>query len=192
MPSDFTCDWCVRPTLSKRTPKADENGVPLSLSKVTELYNERRYQHYLDDFNDELDLARHLSDRVRHFAETGSEDDQAAIKASGFASNAATLAWWKRARLRDPDAAAVAQRSEYLPTPAEIEEWAKLPPAARFARLKKQINETFDGRHDVPRITTADNAQQLPPEVELRPEQIAALEAAKQEQLDKIKTWGAA
>lgn len=184
------CDFCVRPSLSKRTPKADEDGVSLSPSAIQEAYNERRYQHYLDDFNDELDLARHLTERTKHYAETASEDEQAAIKASGFASNAATLAWWKRARRRDPDAAEVAQRPEFLPTPKEIETWAKLPPGARFAELKRYIAETFDGRHDVPPITVEDNARQLPPDKELTPAQQQQLLEERDRQLSSLEQWG--
>lgn len=187
MPSDFGCDYCVRPGLSKRTPKADEDGQTFSQVHIQELYNERRYQHYLDDFNDDLDLARHLNERTNHFAETGSEDEKTAIKTFGFAANAATLAWWKRARHRDSAAAEVAQKPEFLPTPRQIDEWAKPPPAARFARLKQQIRETFNGRHEVPALTAEDNAQQLPPERELSAEQQQSLLAERDRQLEILQ-----
>lgn len=180
--SSFACDFCVRIGLSKYTPKVDNDGQRLSNSEVLERYNERRYQHYLDGFEDELDLARHLNDRTAHFAETASKDEEQLIKTAGFQANSATLAWWKRARDRDPESAAVAQRVDYEPTPAEIGPWSRLSPAERFARLKKQINETFDGRHDVPPapITSEDNAQQIPveltfEEMQERDRQLAAL-----------------
>lgn len=187
------CDFCVRPNLSRHTPKADEDGLSLSSSEVLERYNERRYQHYLDDFNDALDLARHLNDRTNHYAETGVEEERAAIKESGFKANANTLAWWKRARERDADAAQATTvgirpcvvcktyHGDYEPTEAEIASWTRLSSSERFARLKKQILETFDGRHDVPPITAEDNAQQIPVELTLeemqeRDRQLAQLE----------------
>lgn len=180
--SSFACDFCVRIGLSKYTPKVDNDGQRLSNSEVLERYNERRYQHYLDGFEDELDLARHLNDRTAHFAETASKDEEQLIKTAGFHANAATLAWWKRARDRDPESAAVAQSVDYEPTPAEIGPWSRLSPAERFAHLKQQINETFDGRHDVPPapITSEDNAQQIPveltfEEMQERDRQLAAL-----------------
>jgi hypothetical protein len=181
--SDFSCDYCVRVGFSRRTPKADDDGVSLSASAVLELYNERRYQHYLDDFNDELDLARHLNDRTNHFAETGTDDEKSSTKAVGFASNAVTLAWWKRAQLRDPDAAEVAQRADFQPAPAEVESWAKLVPAQRFARLKKQVRETFDGRHEVPQITVEDNARQIPTELTMEEMQ------ERDRQLGRLESW---
>lgn len=157
---------------------------------VLELYNERRYQHYLDDFNDELDLARHLNERTNHFADTAPEDERTAIKASGFAGNAATLAWWKRALLRDPEAAAVVQKRGYEPSADEIAEWRRLAPAQRFARLKKHILETFNGHHDVAQITASDNAQQLPPEKELSSAQQQALIQERDRQAAALEKWG--
>jgi hypothetical protein len=133
------CDYCVRISLSRRTPRADENGQLLSAGEVLERYNERRYQHYLDDFeDDELALAKHLNERTNHFVETAAEDDRAAIKATGFAANATTLAWWKRARLRDPETAQTAMKRDYEPTQEEIDDWMALAPKERFSRLKMQ------------------------------------------------------
>jgi hypothetical protein len=189
--SDFACDFCVRIGLSKYTPKVDDDGQRLSNAEVLERYNERRYQHYLDGFEDELDLARHLNDRTSHFAETASKDEEQLIKTAGFQANAGTLAWWKRARERDADAAEVAGKPSYEPSPAEINSWTRLSPPQRFARLKKQINETFDGHHDIPHalseaITAEDNAQQIPveltfEEMQERDRQLVALEAFPEE-----------
>jgi hypothetical protein len=187
--SKFECDFCVRIGLSKYTPKVDDDGQRLSNAEILERYNERRYQHYLDGFEDELDLARHLNDRTAHFAETASKDEEQLIKTAGFQANATTLAWWKRARERDPDAAAVAQKVDYEPTPAESNPWSRVSPAQRFARLKQQIHETFDGRHDVPPapITSEDNAQQIPAERELSPAQQQALIEERDRQLRLIQ-----
>lgn len=181
---DFDCDFCVRVGLSQFTPKADNQGVELSNSEIRERYNERRYQHYLDDFgNDEIALARHLNARTNHFIETASEDDRTTIKNSSFAANASTLAWWKRARTRDAELAEQAMRRDYEPLLDEIWEWMNIPPAARFAQLKKQIQETFKDKDISQILTAADNAQQLPTEKELTPAQQQSLIEERDRQL---------
>lgn len=186
--SEFACDRCIRVGLSKYTPKVDDDGQRLSNAEILQRYNERRYQHYLDGFEDELDLALHLTNRTNHFAATAPKDQEQLIKTAGHECNGATLAWWKRARDRDPEAAEVAGRVEYEPTHAEMTEWMRLAPKQRFARLKQQIHQTFDGRHDVPPVTYPDittdgNARQLPEEKELPPWQQEALIAERDRQL---------
>lgn len=80
-------------------------------------------------------------------------------------------------------------RKEYEPSDEEIAAWTGLKPGARFARLKQQIIKTFDGRHDVPALTSADNAQQLPEEKEMSAEQAQAIVDAKNRQLAALSSW---
>lgn len=186
--TDFSCRMCVRPSQSD-TPSVDEDGVSLSPFEILAIYNERRYQHYLDGFNDVEDLARHLHNRTMHFAETATGDDASSIKASGFAANLSTIDWWKRARARTSDDVETVGQSDYEANDAVIRDWMRLAPAARFAKLRKQLMELGERMTD--REKVLDNARQLPEDKELSPQQIADLKEAQErsrKQAERVMT----
>lgn len=179
------CQFCTRPEFTK-TPTVDEHGQSLPPSEIHSIYNERRYQHYLDGFNDRLDLGRHLIQRAKHWVATSPDDSkQEVLLAQLKLTEVATLAWWEVARRRNPEAAEQVARFECEPTSAETVEWTRLTPAQRFAKLKTQIARTLKaGAFDLP--PDVSNAQELPEERELTDEQITALEAERNRQAEAL------
>jgi hypothetical protein len=92
----FDCPACKRPAESPGLPTVAEDGhIPLRDSEVLEIYNLRRYEHYLQDFTSEEDLRQHLEDRAHYWAL-----DEPGRLAEILASNHATLAWWLIAHRR--------------------------------------------------------------------------------------------
>ncbi|MEO7397278.1 MAG: hypothetical protein ABIW84_01810 [Ilumatobacteraceae bacterium] len=91
-PGDFTCMWCRRPE-ETLTPKIDEDGELLHPSEVLEIYNERRYLHYLNDFDQASELRAHLTQRCRYWAQGDHLKLEQEKQTIG-----ATLEWWGLAR----------------------------------------------------------------------------------------------
>jgi hypothetical protein len=92
----FDCPACKRPAECPGLPTVAEDGhTRLSDSEVREVYNLRRYEHYLRDFVNDEELREHLVDRAHYWA----VDDQKLL-ADFLAANDATIAWWRIAHRR--------------------------------------------------------------------------------------------
>lgn len=92
----FDCRACRRPAECPGLPTVAEDGhTRLSDSEVREIYNLRRYEHYLDDFDDVDELREHLVDRAHYWAL-----DEPGRLAESLASLDATIAWWLIAHRR--------------------------------------------------------------------------------------------
>jgi hypothetical protein len=101
----FDCRHCRRPKETPGLPTVAEDGHTwLNPSEVLEVYNARRYEHYLRDFASEDELRQHLLSRAAYWALDGSLTDPNAIEA--------TLAWWLRAHRRQVEARS---RQDQLP-----------------------------------------------------------------------------
>jgi hypothetical protein len=92
----FDCPACRRPAECPGLPTVAEDGhTRLSDSEIREIYNLRRYEHYLRDFGADSDLREHLVSRAHYWA----VDDQKLL-ADHLASVDATIAWWLIAHRR--------------------------------------------------------------------------------------------
>lgn len=105
----FGCPACRRPKECPGLPSVAEDGHRRLLeSEVLEVYNARRYGHYVRDFDDADGLREHLVDRAHYWA----LDDPKSL-ADHLASIDATLAWWHIAHRRHVESQAL--RQERLP-----------------------------------------------------------------------------
>jgi hypothetical protein len=96
----FACEICKRPKECPGLPTVAEDGhTRLLASEVVEVYNLRRYGHYLEDFTSEEELRQHLVDRAHYWAL-----DEPGRLAEILAGNDATLAWWLIAHRRQVEA----------------------------------------------------------------------------------------
>lgn len=104
---EFTCRECIRPEDIPDLPRLDEEGEPLNDSEIWGHYNDRRYQHYLDDFSDARDLRDHLTQRERWWNQGKPKVElEIALK-----SVDATLEWWRHARaVREAEATAILEK----------------------------------------------------------------------------------
>lgn len=86
----FDCPSCRRPAECPGLPTIAEDGhTRLSDSEILEIYNLRRYEHYLENFRDAGELREHLVDRAHYWA----VDDQKLL-ADHLATIDGTIAWW--------------------------------------------------------------------------------------------------
>lgn len=73
---DFDCTYCLPvdecPTLPSVEEYTDPQGhvttIPLTSTQVLEIYNNRRWEHYLRDFDTASQLKEHLEQRARYFS----------------------------------------------------------------------------------------------------------------------------
>lgn len=92
----FDCPACRRPAECPGLSTVAEDGhTQLSDSEILEIYNLRRYEHYLENFHDAGDLREHLVDRAHYWA----VDDQKLL-ADHLATIDGTIAWWLIAHRR--------------------------------------------------------------------------------------------
>lgn len=92
----FDCSACKRPAECPGLPTVAEDGhTRLTASEVLEIYNLRRYEHYLEDFDDAGELREHLVDRAHYWAL-----DDAKLLADHLATIDGTIAWWLIAHRR--------------------------------------------------------------------------------------------
>lgn len=92
----FDCEYCVRPQHAKKLPTHGADGVKLEDHERLEIYNDRRFKHYLDDFSSAEKLKEHLRDRVLHWM-YGKSEIEIAEQLEGVQ---ATVNWWIRAQGR--------------------------------------------------------------------------------------------
>lgn len=101
----FGCQACRRPAECPGLPAVAEDGrTRLTDSEVREIYNLRRYEHYLEDFGDVDELREHLVDRAHYWAL-----DEPGRLAEILAGNDGTIAWWLIAHRRQVEAQRRAQ-----------------------------------------------------------------------------------
>lgn len=90
----FDCVFCLRPSECPSLPTVDEDGEPLHPTNILEIYNDRRYAHYLRDFDTAWALRDHLELRCRYWCQSRPlvelEQQMTTI--------AATVEWWETAR----------------------------------------------------------------------------------------------
>jgi len=91
--SAFFCEHCMRTADCPRLPRIDEEGEPLLPSEVEEIYNQRRYAHYLRDFDTGWALREHLEARAYYW----SQGKSSVHLEQNLTTVGATIEWWETA-----------------------------------------------------------------------------------------------
>lgn len=105
----FNCQFCLRPEEIPSLPTVDEDGENMHPSDILEIYNDRRYAHYLNDFDSAGQLQEHLENRLRYWtrgSSTAFEIELPSVKV--------TVEWWGIARRARNDAKHLEPKQQQL------------------------------------------------------------------------------
>lgn len=143
----FDCKLCRRPEECE-LPAVDEDGhTPLAPSEVVDIYNERRFRHYLTDFTDHVALREHLTERALYWTQGQPADERDAA----LATVGPCVEWWEIAQPAHAEARRAIARIEDLQVAAEARKFTGLTPTQKFAVIRRQL-ETVSAGMDLSRF----------------------------------------
>lgn len=155
--ASFDCEFCRRPE-ECNLPTVDEDGhTPLLPSEVVDVYNERRYRHYLTDFSTAEKLRDHLTERALYWT----QGKPPAERDAALATVGPCVDWWGIAHPAHAEARRAIARIEELQLEAEARRFARLTPTQKFAlirRVLESVGSKLDrvlAREEAPRHTAA-------------------------------------
>ncbi len=153
--ASFDCRFCRRPE-DCALPAVDEDGhTPLAPSEVVDIYNERRFRHYLTDFTGDVALREHFTERALYWTQGKPADERDAA----LATVAPCVEWWQIAHPAHVEARRAIARIEDLQVEVEARKFAGLSPKQKFAVIRDQLEAVsvgmdlsrFAGEHETPR-----------------------------------------
>lgn len=146
--TDFQCGYCKRPSECRGLPTIEEDGSPMEEADIDQVYHDRRYEHYLNDFDNTHDLKEHLKDRIRYWMQ-GSTAAEVEMAMGGIP---ATIGWWVNARAarRDitPRQIQLDEAKAALRRAAVVEEQVEIR-NARADRLNQAFEESLSEKETV-------------------------------------------
>ena len=139
--ASFDCKLCRRPE-ECNLPAVDEDGhTPLAPSEVVDIYNERRFRHYLTDFTDHVALREHLTERARYWTQGKPADEVDAA----LATVGPCVEWWQIAHPAHAEARRAIAKIEDMQVAAEARKFAGLTPTQKFAVIRRQLESVSAG-----------------------------------------------
>jgi crotonobetainyl-CoA:carnitine CoA-transferase CaiB-like acyl-CoA transferase len=139
--ASFDCRLCRRPA-ECNLPAVDEDGhTPLAPSEVVDIYNERRFRHYLTDYHDAEALRDHLTERALYWTQGQPADERDAA----LATVGPCVEWWQIAHPAHAEARRAITKIEDLQVAAEAGKFAGLSVTQKFAVIRRQLESVSAG-----------------------------------------------
>lgn len=133
--ASFDCEFCRRPE-DCNLPAVDEDGhTPLAPSAIVDIYNNRRYRHYLTDFSTAEPLRDHLRERALYWT----QGRPPAERDAAMGTVASCVEWWQIAHPAHAEARRAIARIEDRQLEAEVRRFAPLAPKEKFALIRREM-----------------------------------------------------